>query len=105
MTWKEKVKDLMKSRNINQKQLSKLSGITESSISRYLHSNQRPRMDVVVNIAKALNVETEYLLDDTETTDTAYNTISTAIARKGSELTAEEKNQLIALLLGITKDV
>jgi len=105
MTWEKKVKDLMKRRNINQKQLSELSGISESSISRYLHSGQRPRMDVVVNIAKALSVETEYLLEDTETTDTAYNTISTAIARKGSELTAEEKNQLIALLLGNSKDV
>ncbi len=105
MTWEKKVKDLMKSRNINQKQLSELSGISESSISRYLHSGQRPRMDVVVNIAKALSVETEYLLEDTETTDTAYNTISTAIARKGSELTAEEKNQLIALLLGNSKNV
>ncbi|MDC7301425.1 helix-turn-helix domain-containing protein, partial [Agathobacter ruminis] len=46
----------MNERNINQKQLSQLSGINESSISRYLHSGQKPRMDVVVNIAKALQV-------------------------------------------------
>ena len=58
MTWREKVSQLMNERNINQKQLSQLSGITESSISRYLHSSQRPRMDIVVNIAKALHVET-----------------------------------------------
>ena len=100
MTWNEKVLNLMNERNINQKQLSQLSGINESSISRYLHSGQKPRMDVVVNIAKALQVETEYLLDEGETTESAYNTISTAIARKGGELTAEEKNQLIALLIG-----
>ncbi len=100
MTWSTKVQKLMKERNINQKQLAQLSGINESSISRYLHSGQRPRMDVVVNIAKALKVDTEYLLDDGETTESAFKTISTAIARKGSELTAEEKNQLIALLIG-----
>ena len=64
MTWNEKVLNLMNERNINQKQLSQLSGINESSISRYLHSGQKPRMDVVVNIAKALQVETEYLLDE-----------------------------------------
>ncbi len=100
MSWKEKVLDLMEQRNIKQKELSRLSGITESSISRYLHSDKRPRLDVVVNIAKALSVETNYLLDETESTDSAYNTISTAVARYGSELTAEEKNKLIALILG-----
>ena len=105
MSWKEKVTELMKQRNITQKQLSQLSGITESSISRYLHSEQRPRMDIVVNIAKALHVETEYLLDDSERGESAYSSIATAIARKGNELTAEEKNQLIALILGAGKNV
>ncbi|MCR5836929.1 MAG: helix-turn-helix domain-containing protein [Lachnospiraceae bacterium] len=100
MEWNEKVMELMKKRNINQKQLSQLSGINESSISRYLHSGQKPRMDVVVNISKALQVDTEYLLEEENTIESAYNTISTAIARKGGELTAEEKNQLIALLIG-----
>lgn len=100
MTWKEKVNKIMNERNITQKQLAQLSGITESSISRYLHNAQRPRMDIVVNIAKALHVETEYLLDDDEKSESAYNSIATAIARKGNELTPEEKNELISLLLG-----
>ena len=62
-------------------------------------------MDIVVNIAKALHVETEYLLDDSERGESAYSSIATAIARKGNELTAEEKNQLIALILGAGKNV
>lgn len=105
MGWKEKVAELMSQRGINQKQLAALSGITESSISRYLHSDQRPRMDIVVNIAKALHVETEYLLDEDERSESAYNSIATAIARKGNELTPEEKNQLIALILGANAGV
>jgi len=105
MTWKEKVTRLMRERGISQKQLAELSGITESSVSRYLHNNQRPRMDVVVNIARALHVETEYLLDEEEKCETAYNAIATAIARKGNELSADEKNQLIALLLGAKPNV
>lgn len=56
MSWNKRVLDLMNERNINQKQLSHLSGINEISISRYLHSGQQPRMDVVVNIAKALQL-------------------------------------------------
>ena len=100
MSWKEKILDLMEQRNVSQKQLSRMSGISESSLSRYLHSNKRPRLDVVVNVAKALQVETNYLLDESEQAASAYNTISTAVARYGSELTAEEKNKLIALILG-----
>lgn len=101
MTWQEKVKELMKNQGINQKKLSQLSGITEASISRYLKGERAARLDIIINFAKALNVTTEYLLnDDEETNLKPYQEIATAIARNGNALTAEEKNQLIALILG-----
>ena len=100
MTWQEKVKELMKNQGINQKKLSQLSGITEASISRYLKGERTARLDIIINFAKALNVTTEYLLNDDEETDLKpYQEIATAIARNGNALTAEEKNQLIALIL------
>ncbi len=105
MKWNEKVYSLMKKERINQKQLSKLSGIAESSLSRYLKGDIIPRMDIIVNIANALHVETSYFLEENDRGQTAYNAIATAIARKGTELTPEEKNKLIALLLGGSKDV
>ena len=101
MTWQEKVKELMKNQGINQKKLSQLSGITEASISRYLKGERTARLDIIINFAKALNVTTDYLLNDDEETDLKpYQEIATAIARNGNSLTAEEKNQLIALILG-----
>ena len=101
MTWQDKVKELMKNQGINQKKLSQLSGITEASISRYLKGERTARLDIIINFAKALNVTTEYLLnDDEETNLKPYQEIATAIARNGNALTAEEKNQLIALILG-----
>ena len=100
MTWQEKVKQLMDNQGINQKKLSQLSGITEASISRYLKGERAARLDIIINFAKALNVTTEYLLnDDEETNLKPYQEIATAIARNGNALTAEEKNQLIALIL------
>ena len=55
----------------------------------------------LASIAKALNVSTEYLLnEDDETELEPYTEIATAIARNGGALTAEEKNKLIALILG-----
>ena len=101
MTWQEKVKQLMNNQGINQKKLSQLSGITEASISRYLKGERAARLDIIINFAKALNVTTEYLLNDDEETDLKpYQEIATAIARNGNALTAKEKNQLIALILG-----
>lgn len=101
MTWQEKVKQLMNNQGINQKKLSQLSGITEASISRYLKNERTARLDIIINFAKALNVTTEYLLNDDEETDLKpYQEIATVIARNGNALTAEEKNQLIALILG-----
>ena len=101
MTWQVKVKQLMAAKGMNQKQLSQLSGITEASVSRYLKGERTARLDIIVNFAKALNVTTEYLLNDDEETEIRpYTEIATAIARNGGSLTAEEKNSLIAMILG-----
>ena len=101
MTWQDKVKELMKNQGINQKKLSQRSEITEASISRYLKGERTARLDIIINFAKALNVTTEYLLNDDEETELKpQQEIATAIARNGNSLTAEEKNQLIALILG-----
>ena len=104
MDWTEKILKLMKQKGWNQKMLSQKSGITEASLSRYLNGERTPRMDIVVNLAKAFNVTTDYLLtDDNVTNLTPYAEIATAIARNGSELTADEKNDLIRLILNPEK--
>jgi transcriptional regulator with XRE-family HTH domain len=101
MTWQEKVKQLMESNGITQKRLSQLSGITEASISRYLNGNRKVRIDIIVNIAKALGVTTGYLLNEDEKARLEpYAEVAMAIAQNRSLLTAEDKNKLIASLLG-----
>lgn len=100
MTWREKVIFEMERKNLSQKDLAELSGITESSVSRYLHSEKRPRLDVIINFAKALGVKTEYLIEDEDDAISSYTNIATAVARYGNDLTPEEKNKLIALIIG-----
>lgn len=101
MTWQEKVKRLMENKGINQKRLSQLSGITEASVCRYLRGDRTARLDILINFAKALDVTVEYLLNDDEETEIRpYTEIAASIARNGGSLTAEEKNKLIALILG-----
>ena len=102
MGWSDKVKELMRVKNINQKELSLLSGITEASVSRYLTGERTPRMDIIINFAKALDVSVEYLLEENNSKaykNSAYDNIAVAIARDGNNLTAEEMNKLIELIL------
>lgn len=104
MKWNEKVLTLMKEKGLSQKQLAQECKIAESSVSRYLKADKRPRLDIVVNFAKILGVQPEFLLDDNDLNDDAFTFISTAIARKGKELTPEEKNKLIAMIAGMETD-
>ncbi|MEE3488750.1 MAG: helix-turn-helix transcriptional regulator [Bulleidia sp.] len=103
-TWRERVLSLMSQKGWNQKQLAEKSGITVSSVSRYLNGERAPRIDIIVNFSKALGVTTDYLLDgDKETNLTPYVEVSTAIARNGGKLSPEEKTKLISLLLSYEK--
>ena len=100
MNWVQKVKELMNKRNINQKQLSELSGITEASISRYLAGERTPRIDIITNFARVLDVEVDYLLDEQKDIISDFDSIKTAIARHGNKLTEEQLIELSNLLLG-----
>ncbi len=105
MKWNDKVLKLMREKGLSQKLLAQKSGIAESSVSRYLKAEKRPRLDVVINFAKVLEIKPEFLLDDNDMQDDAFTLISTAVARKGNELTAEEKTKLIAMIAGMESDV
>ncbi|MDO4941148.1 MAG: helix-turn-helix transcriptional regulator [Erysipelotrichaceae bacterium] len=100
MDWSEKVKKMMSDRNMNQKELSEKSGITRASICRYLQGKRRPRIDVVVNFAKALGVEPEELLDEGEEIMSPLEAIKFSFARNGGELTEDEKKELVEMIMG-----
>ena len=54
---------LLNQRGITQRKLAEMANTTEATISRYLTCHDRmPRVDLVVSIAQALNVSTDYLL-------------------------------------------
>lgn len=101
--WITKVKKLMEEKGISQKELSEKSGIAPSSVSRYLNGEREPRIDVMINFSKALNVDVETLLDSDRVTMTPYESIKYAIARNGNNLTADEQKELVDLLLGKDK--
>ena len=68
----EKIQLLREEKNMNQKELADLVGITEATLSRYENNKREPRGLLLAKLAKTLNVSTDYLLDETLTTKIPY---------------------------------
>lgn len=100
--FKERVKRLMERDNISQKELAKLSGISEASVSRYLSGDLRPRMDILANIAKVFNVSTSYLVGemDNAVQPDAYEETLCVVTRNKSKLDDAQKAEIIKVLFG-----
>lgn len=58
-----RIKTILKEKNMTQKQLAEKTGITEVSISRYVNGDRAPKGPAIIEIAKALGVDAGYLLD------------------------------------------
>lgn len=99
MALQNKILQLMKEQNLNQKQLATKASITEASMSKYLSGERTPRIDVVVKLAKALDTSVSYLLDNEPAPDDPYAYASTALARCKGQLTDAEKKRLMMFLL------
>lgn len=100
MTFSEKLKMLMKKAKISQKELAEKINITEPSMSNYINGNREPRIDVIVNMAHALNVTTDELINDTEVEKKeSYLESYNVLNRSKENLTPEEKLKLMKLLL------
>lgn len=60
--FKDRLKGLLKIRNISQKELSVATGIGEALISHYIKGNKTPHCKNLIRIAKALDTTTDFLL-------------------------------------------
>lgn len=62
-TFSERLKKILKEKNITQSELSKITGIGKSSLTAYLKGEYKPKQDKIYKIAKALDVPVFYLTD------------------------------------------
>lgn len=58
----DRIANLRKELDINQKELATKVGITEASLSRYENNLREPKGEIIVRLAKALETSTDYLL-------------------------------------------
>ncbi|MBQ7646709.1 MAG: helix-turn-helix transcriptional regulator [Clostridia bacterium] len=58
----ETLRSLRKSKNLTQKQVSEMVGVTKSTISAYEANVKMPSYDVLLKISSAFKVSTDFLL-------------------------------------------
>ena len=91
-----KIVQLMKQEGMTQKELADKINVTEASMSRYLKDKRIPRIDVLANIAKVFNVSIEFLQGEDEVNEVCE--IKRLVARNATNMTQEEKIELIKIL-------
>lgn len=99
MSTGREIRKELERRGLSQKQLCKLTGISESAMSKYLSSENPLRSDIVARIAKALDVSIYQLMGIQEKDGTTFDICKTALlARSGTVLSTKEKQELINLI-------
>ena len=90
---------LLKEKNITQKELAELTGMTESAISHYVKGDRVPRGVNLLKIAQVLGVSADYLFGNDGTgQNNDFKIVKALIARNANNLTTEEKMEIISLL-------
>ena len=59
----DNLSSILEEQRISQKELSRLTGLSESTISRYINKLQMPNMRAIINISYALNWSFEDMLN------------------------------------------
>lgn len=94
-----RVTKLMKECGYTQKELAAMVGVTESAMSRYLSNEREPKMEVIANLATALNTTSDYLICG-KTADGSFAEVYRLVARSTTSMSDEEKIKLMKVLLG-----
>ncbi len=92
--------ELIKKKGFTQRELAKEVGVTEAAMSLYVKGARIPRASILENIAKKLDTTSDYLLNGTKTNRLEdLIQVNKLLARNVSEMTPEEKMQIISILI------
>ena len=94
-----RISNALKQKNMTQKDLALRLGVSEAVISRYVSGEREPKPDVLACIATALGTTSDYLLG-IENEELNLPRIRRIIARNSSQLTEQDKREIINALFG-----
>lgn len=96
----ERIKALLKQRNMTQRELAEKAGCTEAAVSHYVKGDRIPRSRVMTQIAIALGTTTDYLTEgipQSKEEDIGY--AKKLIARNTAHMSNDEKLEIIKILM------
>lgn len=94
----DRISLLLKETGYTQKEFASMCGVTEAAMCRYLKNEREPKIEVVANMATALNTTVEYLISGKKE-DTSFEDVYRLVARSTFDMTDDEKLKLIKLLM------
>ena len=95
----EKIEKVLEEAGMSQRDLAKAINLDETILSRIIRGEREPKNEVLANIATALHVTTDYLLDIENTSGFDSKKEIRLIARNSSKLSFEDKKELINILI------
>ena len=96
MTFGERLSCIVARQGLTQRELAHMSNIDECSLSRYIKGTRKPCMDVLVRIARALNVSVEYLTGNEE--ETSFNDIRNLVCSNVCNFSDEQRLELMEII-------
>lgn len=97
MEFNERLLLVMKERKITQRELAKKINLNETAVSRYANGSRKPRMDILVNISRALNVSVEYLTGKEEG-EIEFQELKNVLCRILYSMSPEQRLELMQIL-------
>jgi transcriptional regulator with XRE-family HTH domain len=94
----ERIAILLDEKHISQKDLASLIGVSESALSRYINNEREPKIEVLANLATALDTTIDYLTTGKKP-ETDFDEIYRLVARSSYELTETQKMQIIQAVM------
>ena len=94
---------LLQEKGIQQQELAKHAGVTEAAVSHYVNGTRVPRSSVLARIAAALGTSSDYLISGDPGNaegESEMNQLKRMIARNASQMSREEKMEIISILMG-----
>ena len=98
MEFNERLANLLSESGMSQRELAKEINIDEAALSKYVSGVRKPRMDILVNIARALSVSVEYLATGNNRNED-FNAVKNLVCRNISTMSAVQKLELVEIIL------
>lgn len=94
----ERLLVLLKEKHITQKDLAAMVGVSESALSRYIKNEREPKIEVLANLATALDTTVDYLVTGNKA-KTNFDEIYRLVARGSYILTESQKMAIIEAVM------